>query len=108
MPDSPTISREEVQFRIVATLITEIGQPTRQWYCSMVKDGVFVGAAVVSAPGCAHAHLELNQHKLNQGGELLWIEIDSDKYVPAEWCYRLLNREEAESMPCVDKETPHA
>jgi hypothetical protein len=76
------------------------------WYLSFVHadraegDG-FVGACVVQAPNELMAVITAWNREINPGGEVALISL-GDEATPEfieQWCYRLLNRGEAQSLP---------
>lgn len=94
--------------RYIQLQIEESKEPQKQMWCSMAdasqpKGSQFLGAVVVEARGVATATHELNQRRLNLGGEILFVEIPADRRIPDEWMYRVMDKQESLNCPVVQK-----
>jgi hypothetical protein len=98
------MNKQQIKERHAELLALEIDLPKKQIWCSMVDPDLpegsrFLGVVVVEAQGVAWAMQELNAHKLNLGGEIMFCEIPKDVRIPTEWTYRVMNKQEAEICP---------
>lgn len=63
----------------------------------------FLGALVLYATNVGDGATKAAELGLNPGGEVLGILIPENKYVHDNFCYRILQKEEARNLPFLEK-----
>jgi len=79
-------------------LTDELNQPLRWFYLSFAVDDRFYGAAIVEAPGEAHAIQRTHQLGINPGGEVAIFAVPDGAPLPEAAKNRLLSKSDIETI----------
>jgi hypothetical protein len=63
----------------------------------------FLGAIVLNANDVEEGATRAHKLGINPGGQVMGILVPEDKFIPEEFCNRLLTKEEAINLPFKDK-----
>jgi hypothetical protein len=91
------MSREKFNARVAELLAEEATQPMRWIYLSFAGTEGWRGAIIVEAQGITSALILCNTLGINPHGEVLGRDVPDGVTVKADYCYRLLDKEEAEA-----------